>query len=160
MKVFCKTGFIYIGGPKIIGQPSYKWGRTPLICGFLQQIEYTSTVSNMVCGNNTIIYIYIYHSLNFRLYWFSIVFQTLRASKVCSFFQKKCLQKNESTLDSPVLLVFLALFLGLFLLVGILSVSKCLQCSRFCSEIIFLLEYSAMIFSLISLVCSSIQLNV
>ncbi|CAL6110151.1 Hypothetical_protein [Hexamita inflata] len=31
MKVFCKTGFIYIGGPKIIGQPSYKWGRTPLI---------------------------------------------------------------------------------------------------------------------------------
>ncbi|CAL6088484.1 Hypothetical_protein [Hexamita inflata] len=30
MRVFCKTGFIYIGGPKIIGQPSYKWGRSPL----------------------------------------------------------------------------------------------------------------------------------
>ncbi|CAL6035093.1 Hypothetical_protein [Hexamita inflata] len=41
----------------------------------------------------------------------------LRASKVCSFIQKKRLQKNESVLDSPVPLL--------------VSVSRYLQCSRF-----------------------------
>ncbi|CAL6057357.1 Hypothetical_protein [Hexamita inflata] len=36
----------------------------------------------------------------------------LRASKVCSFIQKKRLQKNESMLDSSVPLFGFALFLG------------------------------------------------
>ncbi|CAL6040655.1 Hypothetical_protein [Hexamita inflata] len=77
-------------------------------------------------------------------------FKPLRASKVCSFIQKKRLQKNESMLCLYWVSRFSfswAVHTGL----SILSVSKCLQCSRFCSEIQFFTRILAMIFRYVTL---------
>ncbi|CAL5995736.1 Hypothetical_protein [Hexamita inflata] len=55
-----------------------------------------------------VLFLYISHSLNFRYTGSVSCFKPLRTSKVCSFIQKKRLQKNESMLDSPVhLLIFI-----------------------------------------------------
>ncbi|CAL6020756.1 Hypothetical_protein [Hexamita inflata] len=73
----------------------------------------------------------------------------LRPSKVCSFIQKKRFQKNESMLDSPVLLLGFALqlFLGCSYWAGRFSqFQDVFNVLDFVQRFNFLLEYSAMIF--------------
>ncbi|CAL6013378.1 Hypothetical_protein [Hexamita inflata] len=66
------------------------------------------------------IYIYLYiplSQLSFILVQYRVlnISKPLRASKVCSFIQKKRLQKNESMLDSPVPLLGFFLYFYLFI---------------------------------------------
>ncbi|CAL5971880.1 Hypothetical_protein [Hexamita inflata] len=74
------------------------------------------------------------------LYLINPTHQTFVYTGSVSCFKPLSLQKNESMLDSPVPLFGFALqlLLGCSYWAGfILSVSRCLQCSRFYSEIQF-----------------------
>ncbi|CAL6059086.1 Hypothetical_protein [Hexamita inflata] len=119
---------------------------------------YYVEILNCCCGNylKTVNLIYAFNELIIYPTHLTFVYtgsvscsKPLRASKVCSFIQKKRLQKNESMLDSsvPLLGFALQLLLGCSYWASRFY-SLCFEISSMFSILFrdFLLEYSAMIF--------------
>ncbi|CAL5984990.1 Hypothetical_protein [Hexamita inflata] len=69
----------------------------------LREQQHDSLNSN---STSKLIIFSLFNSLSFQRLLLSSI---ISSSKVCSFIQKKCLQKNESMLDSPVPLLGFAL---------------------------------------------------